>query len=193
MQNKDSTGCQNSSTEIVREREPTVRLMVGEKDNPLPLSDTSKNSNNTAGNNPVTSFLRRRFRRRSSSADRKSSTSRSPSAKKSSIMSNQAFKKGSKTLSVNGCRLEKGKSPGEESESRVSKKSQDQVSKTTGATLSEKVLIMQDILRFLQLLCENHNLDLQVNIFPFSVIWNKEVCDRHLIVIHDFCFVCRIS
>lgn len=50
--------------------------------------------------------------------------------------------------------------------------------------LSSKVLVMQPILRFLQLLCENHNRDLQVfnflivNIiigFLFVLLWNIAV------------------
>lgn len=35
--------------------------------------------------------------------------------------------------------------------------------------LSSKVLVMQPILRFLQLLCENHNRDLQVCLSSLSV------------------------
>lgn len=36
--------------------------------------------------------------------------------------------------------------------------------------LSPKILIMQPILRFLQLLCENHNRDLQVHIVIFRFL-----------------------
>ena len=64
-----------------------------------------------------------------------------------------------------------------DSSGRGTKKFQsDQSSKGLGgATLSEKVLIMQPILRFLQLLCENHNLDLQVSFNRFQCIY--EMCD----------------
>lgn len=48
--------------------------------------------------------------------------------------------------------------------------------------LSAKVLVMQPILRFLQLLCENHNRDLQVillsSVFPFnSMVILKRLID----------------
>lgn len=53
--------------------------------------------------------------------------------------------------------------------------------------LSAKVLVMQPILRFLQLLCENHNRDLQVILLTFGDIENIffNIMPRLKMFMHD--------
>lgn len=50
-------------------------------------------------------------------------------------------------------------------EEMLSEKLDRQRDRDDATKLSAKILVIQPVLRFLQLLCENHNRDLQVNFF----------------------------
>lgn len=67
----------------------------------------------------------------------------------------------------------------------IAEKLEKQKEKDEQSKLSSKVLVMEPILRFLQLLCENHNQDLQVS-FILQKLQIPTLLINHQLIFYDF-------
>ncbi|XP_075250121.1 inositol 1,4,5-trisphosphate receptor-like isoform X7 [Convolutriloba macropyga] len=160
MQSSKDTSAGNASADVTPKKSTNggnsqqhVRLSL--ETQTVPPKKDSKMGQKDSSTSSVMEFFRSRMKSSTSSGELRTM---GISNRKSNLVQGVG-KRGKGGIMENGGAIKRY----DDDSNRGTKKYQsEQGSKSPGGvTLSEKVLIMQPILRFLQLLCENHNLDLQ--------------------------------